>query len=493
MKAKFFTLTSLLLFAKAICQPLPEFTPSFRISDTPTHRISSEQEYTFGYMEVLENRGDPNSGTIEFPVYIFKSRNPNPQPDPIIYTVGGPGSSTMPSAPYMASYKYLDDRDFILVEQRGNYYARPHLGCPEWAEAIYLSNVPGHSDVATDSLLAAAARNCRERLSKSGIDLSGYQTREIAADISELVKALGIREYNLLTISYSTRIAQVLLRDYPEGIRSVVMDSPLPLEVHYDEESTANLMEATEALLASCASDPSCEKAYPSLQDRFFAFLRETSEKPLEVVVENPNTGNSEKFYLQGKDLIAVFASASTGDVPYVPREINKLLEGDLSTVRDELAALFKGPGEGAGIGMRLSVWCAEEFPFTSRKRIAQETNRYPEIRGLSPAVFNASVCGIWGVQQVSAEEKEAVASPVPVLFINGEFDHETPVKWAAQMLPNYPNAFHLVFPGWKHTPTTNWANPCAMEAASAFFNGPFKKPEPDCYGENTAVKFYTE
>ena len=82
----------------------------------------------------------------------------------------------------------------------------------------------------------------RDRLAKEGIDFNGYNTNEIAADINDLANVLEIEEYNLLTISYSTKIAQVLIRDYPEKIRSVVMDSPLPLEASYDEESVKNLL-----------------------------------------------------------------------------------------------------------------------------------------------------------------------------------------------------------------------------------------------------------
>ena len=76
---------------------------------------------------------------------------------------------------------------------------------------------------------------------KTGIDLNSYTTNQIAADINDLMNVLEIEEYNLLTMSYSTKIGQVLLRDYPDKIRSVVMDSPLPLEVNYDEESVSNL------------------------------------------------------------------------------------------------------------------------------------------------------------------------------------------------------------------------------------------------------------
>ena len=124
------------LFLSALCfgQVDKSFEPVFKPSKKTTHKIPKGQKYTFGYLEVMENRNNPGSQTIEIPVYIFKSRSPNPKPDPIIYTVGGPGSTTMPSAQYMNYYEYLDDRDFILVEQRGNFYAKPHLDCPEWAK-----------------------------------------------------------------------------------------------------------------------------------------------------------------------------------------------------------------------------------------------------------------------------------------------------------------------------------------------------------------------
>jgi len=482
----------LLLSVTAACSSIrgDAYTPTFTVSEHSLFPISEEQAYTFGYLEVPENRADPGSRTIKLPVYIFQSRNPTPQPDPVIYTVGGPGSTTMPAARYMKYYRYLDERDLILFEQRGNYYAQPHLDCPEWAEAVYRSNLPGVGKQQSDSLLAVAAAACRERLADSGIDLNGYTTKESAADIADLRKALGFNQYNLLTISYSTKIAQVLLRDYPEGIRSVVMDSPLPLEVSYDEESLANLLEGVEKILSDCASDAVCKAAFPDIKDRFFAYLRRITEQPLAVEVENPGTGKQATFYLSGKDVIAVLASPATGDVPAVPLEIQKLLNGDLSSVRERLAGLFEGADDGAGIGVRLSVWCAEEYPFNSQEVIVRETNAYPETSGLSPAVFSSAVCEIWHVEPADKLENKAVKSDIPVLLISGGYDPDTPPKWAAAMQKNLSNSYHLIFEGWAHTPTTNWSDPCAMNVANAFFNDPSQEPLLDCFRQMKAVRF---
>ncbi|MEM6721060.1 MAG: alpha/beta fold hydrolase [Bacteroidota bacterium] len=471
------------------------FTPKFEASQKTTHKIPAGQTYTFGYLEVLENREKPEGNTIKLPVYIFKSRSKNPKKDPIIYTVGGPGSSTMRSAKYMKYYQYLDDRDFILFEQRGTQYAQPSLACPEWSQAIYLSNLPEVTEQQRDSLLEAAATQCRARLTAQGIDLNSYHTNASAADIEDLRKVLKIENYNLLTISYSTKIAQVLLRDYPKPIRSVIMDSPLPLEVNYDEESVGNLLEVVDKLLSACEADATCAQKFPKIKTKFFQYLRDKTENPLQVEVTNPNTGKPATFYLKGEDLITVFTISNSNNVANVPLEIQKLLDNDLSSVKAQLASLFKKPTQSTGfsMGMRLSVWCAEEYPFVSQTIVASEKTKYPEVKGVSPTVFESNICDIWNVKPVKAIENKAIKSDIPVLLLSGEYDSETPVKWAAQMQKNFPNSYHITFKGWKHIITTNWSNPCGMEVANAFFNNPNTKPNLACFDEIQSLKFTTE
>lgn len=335
----------------------------------------------------------------------------------------------------------------------------------------------------TDSILEDAALRCRKKLIAQGADLDGYNTSESAADIADLAKVLGLDQYNLLTISYSTKIAQVLIRDHPEGIRSVVMDSPLPLEVQYDEESVENLIETLGELLSRCTTDPECNMRFPALKERFFSFLEKISADPIAVSVQNPESGKFETFSLKGKDLVSVFTSASTGDLPNLAMEIERILVGDMRSVQEMLSSRFEGPGRGTGMGMRLSVWCTEEFPFSDQDVIRQETSRYPAVRGLSPAVFSAGICGCWDVAPAPGSENQPITSNIPVLLISGEFDNETPAKWAADMQANLKNSHHLTFKGWGHTPTTYWGNPCAMAAANAFFNNPDIKPSPGCIG----------
>ena len=467
--------------------------PRFVLSTAPTHTIPKGQKYTFGYLEVPENRDDPQSQIIRLPVYIFKSRSRNPQPDPIIYTVGGPGSSTMPSAPYMRYYQYLDQRDFILFEQRGNRYAEPHLDCPEWAAAQHQALMTQADGQERDSLLVAAARMCQQRLREQGIDLDAYKTTASAADIADLVDVLALDSFNLLTLSYSTKIAQVMLRDHPTKLRSVVMDSPLPLAVNYDEESITNLMEAVKMLLADCAADEACNAAFPDLEQRFFTFLREKSVDPLAVTIQDPESGQERTFFLDGADLITVFTAAATAEVGSIPYLINQLISGEEEMIKARLLQLLEGPGSGAGMGVRLSVWCAEEEPFNHQSRIQEEELRYEEVRGLSSTVFSDAVCEAWSVLAESKIENEPVQTDVPILLLNGEYDNETPPQWASEMSTSFSNSYQLIFKGWKHGVTTNWGNPCGMEVANAFFNNPRECPKPACFGLLASPEFKVE
>jgi pimeloyl-ACP methyl ester carboxylesterase len=479
-----------ILFALIGCNQKDQvvnYEPKFLESEESLFKINEGQEYTFGYIEVPENRSNPQSRMIRLPVYIFKSRNANPAPDPIIYTVGGPGQTTMPSVQYMAYYTFLDDRDFILMEQRGTYYAQPALPCPQWEEALYLSNLPGSDVHLKAKRLAEAAVLCRDSLVSQGIDLNGYNTLEIANDVADLVKVLNIEEYNLWTISYSTKVAQVVMRDFPEGLRSVVMDSALPLEVNYEEENVTNLMTLVDNLLDECAVNKECSEAFPDLKNKFYQYLSNKTQDPLQIQVINPNNKKEETFLLKGKDLISVITNNSKKDVPY---EINKLLNNDLSTLKAELEELFIKKSISRSMGMRLSVWCAEESPFVSQEKIEMEKSKYPFLEGISPAFIEKEMCTIWGVEKVADIENKPVKSNIPVLVINGGYDHETPSVWAYNMKKNLKNSHHLIFRGWTHTPTTNWSNRCAMRMAQAFFNHPYKKPDLPCYSEIEPLVF---
>src|SRR5579885_1781739 len=186
----------------------------------------------------------------------------------------GPGGAIVVSwgASIVATGLHMDfvgNRDLILVDQRGTGLSQPQLACPEISRAGWQALDRHLSDPATVHLEYGALRACRARLVKAGIDLSAYNTVENAADIAALRTALGYKEVDLYGGSYGSTLALQVMRDHPQGIRSVVMDAVAdPLFDVYNDfiPSTWN---ALQRVFKECAAVPSCNTAHPHLRQTF--------------------------------------------------------------------------------------------------------------------------------------------------------------------------------------------------------------------------------
>jgi pimeloyl-ACP methyl ester carboxylesterase len=205
-----------------------------------------------GYLTVPENYAEPNGTQIRLAVAIARHPSGNPEPDPIVYLEGGPGGSPLEflyltfNTQYQALFE--TNRDIVIFDQRGIGYSEPALDCPEM-QALNIELLDYELDGATltqdelDTLLVDSLMACGETLSVDN-DLSAYNSASNAADVESLRMALGYEQINLWGISYGTRLALTIMRDYPDGIRSVVIDSVYTPDVNLFSASPENLHRA---------------------------------------------------------------------------------------------------------------------------------------------------------------------------------------------------------------------------------------------------------
>ncbi|MFD0472072.1 alpha/beta fold hydrolase [Nonomuraea thailandensis] len=161
-----------------------------------------------GFLEVPERRDAPER-KIKVGYAVHLSTAADRKPDPVVYMSGGPGSASMQLTGFLS--QMFPDRDVVAVEQRGSRYSQPALACPETAQALLGRLRQPRADV------GAAANRCRERLAEQGVDLRGYNTKEIAADVVALRRQLGYASWNLFGVSYSTRVMMDVAAADPEG------------------------------------------------------------------------------------------------------------------------------------------------------------------------------------------------------------------------------------------------------------------------------------
>jgi len=479
-------ITSLLFATVSFSQVVPRF----ELSESSIIDLPAGQHIKFGYLIVLEDRAVKNGKTLRLPVFILKSRSSTPKVDPILFTSGGPGSSSVNTAKYGQYFSYLADRDLIVFEQRGTLYAQPNLICKELDSIKKNNGWIDLSETEREKLQVEAAKLCQVRLLAAGNNLSAYNTKASADDIEDLRKVLGIKQINILSVSYSTKIAQVLLRDYPLSIRSAVLDSPLPLWANYDETSMKDFSEKFDLLFSSCARNPSCNAIYPNLKTRFFQFLSEANKKPILVPIKSPIDSSLIYVSLKGYQVAAFINIGNMSRLKGLPKLLDKICKGDYTVLHPFIYDLFSD--DSRAMGMRLSVWCSEEYPFENLNTGVQAKNIPSQFYGMVSNAVPIEICKIWKVEKVNPIENKPFNTNVPVLIINGEFDPDTPSFWGEQLQKSFPKSFHFIFKGMSHTPTQNWDNTCGMQLAQSFFNSPATRPIAKCFIELQPIKFET-
>jgi len=461
--------------------------------------IPPGQTVECGYLTVPEDRSQPDGPTIRLHVAIFRSHSDNPAPDPIVYLAGGPGGNALEAVPLVFNQRFapfLADRDFIIFDQRGVGYSEPALDCQELIDLAYETLAQDLSPEESLALSTEAICTCHDRLVSEGANLAAYSSAENAADLNDLRLALGYEEWNLLGISYGTRLALTAMRDYPEGIRSVILDSTYPLQVSLYAEAPANFDRALNILFDGCAADPACSEAYPELETVFWELVEQLNASPITFSVTQPLSGETYEVLMNGDGLIGfLFKSLySTELIPHLPKIIYDTRDGNYDILA-LLTGSFLADIEFVSMGMQFSVQCGEEVLFSTPGEFAAAAEAYPETRNLFDSSPNLgepifTICEIWGAKEADPIENEPVSSDIPTLVLAGEYDPVTPPAWGEMVADNLSSSFLFEFPGVGHGASIS-GEECPLSIALAFLDDPTTELDGSCVAVMSAPAFF--
>lgn len=466
---------------------VPRFEPSACPFDVP-----EDEHIDCGYMVVAQRHADPDGPTIRLAVAILKSHSASPAPDPVVYLEGGPGGSALEGWDHWLLSPFLASRDLVLVDQRGTGYSEPSLYCPESDDVTseYLDDLL--SDEEWERLGEEAAQACRDRLTGEGIDVSVFNSSENAADIDDLRAALGYEAINLYSISYGTFLAQVIMRDHPEGIRSVVLDSTVPLGVNMYEEYPANTARAFDTLFASCAADPACSEAFPDLEAEVYAFVERANEHPFWIWIRNPYTKQIVRSPMKGNDVLEILFQSlyDYTVIPYLPLMLHKAAHGDYRMLASYSEFYLKSWAESKfSLGMYYSVECRDEVIFNDQDAAREAADTFDKTRTLDDIDSIFATCALWDVGTAESLLNEQVASQIPTLVLAGGYDPITPPNWGRRVAESLPNSLFLEFPSLSHGTTLD---ECAGGIAASFVNHPDAALPTGCHDIMTKPEFAT-
>lgn len=446
-----------------------------------------------GFLSVPESRTTGAGREIRLAVAIVRAQE-RTEPDPVLFLMGGPSFPAINpfSLAYLRDSPLLEGRDLILLDQRGVGASEPFLFCPE-PEQAYIAGWPADTTRRTEQ---KAIGSCRDRFRGEGIDLSAYNMTETAADLQDLRHALGYEQWNVLGVSAGSLAALTAMRLYPEGIRSVILDSAYGVEFELQVDDVVAGARTLEKTFAGCASNQVCAAAHPALRSRFFALVARLDRRPVGIRHEIVG-GGALTEEIDGDRFLADTIDCSRGG-PFCALEIPTRIEAALS---EGIASLYDGgpvdpptpePPLVAN-AKTFSYFCHDLVPFAPPQHRAQTARMWPDYRGLIFGdTFWEATCRTWDVGVAEADQGQPVTSLVPTLVLAGDWDGTISPDHGAVVAATLPRSRYVRFPGLIHL--TLYPDPvnrsCPSSIAAAFLTAPTTSLDTSCVASMTGLDF---
>jgi pimeloyl-ACP methyl ester carboxylesterase len=442
-----------------------------------------------GYASVPEQHSLPDGPTIELAVVILKSTGPSPRPDPLVMAQGGPGGSTIDTyAALLLDSPLRAERDIVLFDQRGTLHSRPALLCPERMDVTLRTIEQNISREEEDRLGDEALLACRARLLREGANLAAFDSLENAADVDALRAALGYDTINLYGVSYGTLLALHVMRDFPGGLRSVILDSVAPPQINFLEQAARSENRALTEFFGACAADERCNAAFPDLERVFYDHARQLDGAPARAPMTDAETGKTYSAVVRGDTFQGLIFQMlySTELLPLLPQLIYDARAGRYE-VFGRIASLLVFDRTVAE-GMYFSVVCAEDADFDPADATGPDLRPAIAERAERDARDLVELCRRWEAPPLGSEVDRPVASDVPTLVLTGRFDPITPPQFAAQTAQTLPRSYLYTFPNAGHG--VFQSVPCADQIVASFLGAPTARPADSCAASLGAPRF---
>ncbi len=434
-----------------------------------------------GTLEVPERRDVKGGKVVSLFYAITRASEANPLTDPVLVLNGGPGQpgSDLIESGWDRLAELRRSRDIIYVDQRGTGYSQPGLYCRNLSPVAFWHG----------GLTMADAEECLKPIRSAGYDIAAFNTVESVADLVELRKALGIRQWNLFGTSYGTVLAQELMRGDTAAVRSSVLNSPTTSRASWlDIGRMSGIRDVYRRLFADCAADAGCNAVYPKLEQAFLATARSMTERPLPVTYQDPRSGvavSTRMSFANLLDIMTIMVGAGTTAerVPALLWHLHSVTEGR-EPARPELLAWLYMPYwktmDMIAYGLNASIGCREIRAWIDPVSARLEAAAYqpfvmPQAMEQDYDVF----CPAWKLPKGGDELNQPVSVATPTLLFSGDYDTLTPTALADSIASNLQSAQVLRFHAIGHDVFSSSA--CARSAMNRFISNPSEQVRLPC------------
>ena len=445
------------------------------------HIPKHSQEVLCGTHTVYEDRAAAAGRKIDIQFAVIPSIAEAKELDPVVLLAGGPGQGgrNMGRFTRMAFKEIHESRDIILIDQRGMGASNP-LEC-EFPEDVDFSRTEEQQEQLTLEIL-------KQCLVDLDADVTKY-TQDLAnEDIHEILIALGHNKVNLYGVSWGTRSALLYANQFPDHVRTIIMDGNAPLDIKIPLFATEDAEQSIQALFKDCKNDQACHKAFPELQQDFNDLLDSFGETGKEATITDPNTGKPETIMLTRNMFVGVLRSILYA--PQMSRLIPIIIEQAKENKYQALVGLSGAFGDaGMAIGATFTILCSEEL-----SRISDEEIEIELVKGFVGKAFLKGFelgCSVWPEAPLPDIYNNIKESKIPTMILSGDIDPVTPPRWGDKMAEVMTNSKHFVATNTGHNVAPRG---CASKLMSKFINqGDFKDIDDSCLHELKRPSFFID
>jgi len=470
---------------------------TFETADCEFDTYGSTGSFECGILTTPLDYNNPDGESTKLNVAIIKSSSEEPQPDPVVFILGGPVA--MVNSAGGIGYFFtstLAERDIILYDMRGSADPGPILNCPEYNQRFAETIVQDLNDEFLQQERLDIFKHCRESLEVQGIKLADYSTVRNVNDLIALRNALGINKWNIYAADYGTTLALALLQEDPQGIRSLILDSVLPIGTNPYLHAADRVSIALNVLFDLCKNDnEECDIKFPDLGEVFYQTVDDLNINPVTVTVQDLNTGERFDVLVDGDRLIEIVLQ--TFNQPFnnlfgqIPRMIYQLHNGKIDIIKDFLANIRYQIPE--NIALTYNTMCNDHFKNVSLKDLTEaDRSTPPQLVEYFTRSFRVewAACEIWMDPTYENITTRSVKSEIPVLFMNGDLNWYSPIEFASIAGKPLSQSTSLTFHGIGVFSVISqlWGN-CSKALSDTFLSDPTAEVDPQCsLGEKDIV-----
>ncbi|MEN1727856.1 MAG: alpha/beta hydrolase [Pseudomonadota bacterium] len=426
-------------------------TPSLErlaIPNAPADAISER-----GTLRVPVNRSVSSGQALDLEFFRFKRlAEADPDTPPIFLLRGGPGYPGLGDAVESEAFyerailRYTRLTDLVIIGQRG-FGSSGDLSCPGVARSPY-------DEVDTSEKSRARYRRtaemCRDHYLQQGLDLSGYNIKEMADDVADVATSLGYQSIQLKGSSFGAFWSIAVLRQHPDLVERATL-SALEGPDHTIDRPTAVKTTLTNIANAAAQSERYQERIpEEGLIDAYQSTIDAADREPFVVSFDDEETGASITINIDG-DALRRFSYGVTNrpNYRYVmhdwPDDLLNIIEGNFDVVAPLLYRYSTGTD--ADSAAEEIIECSSGISPERRAEIAQD----PAIAFVgTPALLDERICDLWGEAVVDMDRSDFDID-VPTLLISGTWDISTPYDQAKTVRQLFRDHHFVTVEGGSH------------------------------------------